>query len=47
MKSILEGSSYKVEEPTISVSSKIFKDDENDSMDFSFIKDRKIQNKTF
>lgn len=46
MKSLLEGTSYKVEESGIKVSSKIFKDD-NDSTDFSFIKDRKTQNKIF
>jgi 5'-3' exonuclease len=47
MKSILEGTSYKAEEGGISLSSKIFKDDEDDSTDFSFIKDRKSQNKVF
>lgn len=46
MKSLLEGTSYKVEESGIKVSSKIFKDDD-DSTDFSFIKDRKTQNKIF
>jgi hypothetical protein len=47
MKSLLEGTSYKAEESSISLSSKIFKDDEDDSTDFSFIKDRKSQNKIF
>ena len=47
MKSLLEGTSYKADEGGISVSSKIFKDDEDDSTDFSFIKDRKSQNKIF
>ena len=47
MKSLLEGTSYKAEESGINVSSKIFKDDDNDSTDFSFIKDRKTQNKIF
>lgn len=46
MKSLLEGTSYKTEESGINVSSKIFKDDD-DSTDFSFIKDRKTQNKIF
>jgi 5'-3' exonuclease len=47
MKSFLEGTSYKAEENGISLSSKIFKDDKDDSTDFSFIKDRKSQNKIF
>jgi 5'-3' exonuclease len=47
MKSLLEGSPYKAEETTIGISSKIFKDDESDSTDFSFIKDHKTQNKIF
>lgn len=47
MKSLLEGTAYKAEESGINVSSKIFKDDDNDSTDFSFIKDRKTQNKIF
>lgn len=46
MKSLLEGTSYKAEESGINVSSKIFKDDD-DTNDFSFIKDRKTQNKIF
>jgi 5'-3' exonuclease len=46
MKTLLEGTSYKTEENGINVSSKIFKDDD-DSTDFSFIKDRKTQNKIF
>lgn len=47
MKLLLEGTSYKAEESGINVSSKIFKEDEDDSTDFSFIKDRKSQNKIF
>lgn len=46
MKSILENSSYKTEDTSIAVSSKIFKDDEEDS-DFSFITDRKQKGKIF
>lgn len=46
MKSILENSSYKTEDTSIAVSSKIFKDDEDDS-DFSFITDRKQKGKIF
>lgn len=47
MKSLLEGTSYKVKENSIKVSSKIFNDDSDDASDFSFIKDRKTQNKMF
>jgi hypothetical protein len=47
MKSLLEGSSYKAKENSIKVSSKIFNEDSDDTSDFSFIKDRKIQNKMF
>jgi 5'-3' exonuclease len=46
MKSILENSPYKTEDTSIAVSSKIFKDDEDDS-DFSFISDRKQKGKIF
>ena len=45
MKSILEGTSYGTDE-SIAVSSKIFKDDEDEG-DFSFIKDRKTKGKIF
>jgi 5'-3' exonuclease len=47
MKSLLEGTSYKAEEANISFASKIFSDDNNDSTDFSFIKDTKQKNKIF
>lgn len=47
MKSLLEGSTYKVKENGIKVSSKIFNDENDDISDFSFIKDRKTQNKIF
>lgn len=47
MKALLEGSTYKVKENIIKVSSKIFSDDSDDASDFSFIKDRKSQNKMF
>ena len=46
MKSILENSSYKVEDNSISISSKIFSGDE-DTSDFSFITDRKQKGKIF
>ena len=46
MKSILENSPYKTEDTSIAVSSKIFKDNEDDS-DFSFISDRKQKGKIF
>jgi len=46
MKSILENSPHKTEDTSIAVSSKIFKDDEDDS-DFSFISDRKQKGKIF
>jgi len=46
MKSILENSSYKIEDTSIAVSSKIFKDEDGDS-DFSFITDRKQKGKIF
>jgi 5'-3' exonuclease len=46
MKAILENSPYKTEDTSIAVSSKIFKDDEDDS-DFSFISDRKQKGKIF
>lgn len=41
MKSLLEGSSYNTKNDIISISPKIFKDSDDDSTDFSFIKDRK------
>jgi len=48
MKTLLENTSYKTDESSISISSKIFSNDSNDSSsDFSFIKDRKTQNKIF
>lgn len=47
MKSLLEGTSYIAKEDGISISSKIFNDDTDDTDDFSFIKDRKQQNKVF
>jgi len=46
MKSILENSSYKVEDNSISISSKIFSGDK-DTSDFSFITDRKQKGKIF
>ncbi len=46
MKSMLEGTSYNADEG-IQVSSKIFKDSDNDGSDFSFIKDRKTTKKIF
>jgi hypothetical protein len=46
MKAILENTSYKAEDTSIAVSSKIFKDDEEDG-DFSFITDRKQKGKIF
>jgi len=46
MKSLLENSSYGSDE-SIAVSSKIFKDDDGDDDDFSFIKDKKSQKKIF
>jgi 5'-3' exonuclease len=47
MKSLLEGSTYKVKETSIKVSSKIFSEETDDISNFSFIKDRKTQNKIF
>ena len=46
MKSLLENTSYGSDE-SIAVSSKIFKDDDGDDDDFSFIKDKKSQKKIF
>jgi len=46
MKSLLENTSYSSDE-SIAVSSKIFKDDDGDDDDFSFIKDKKSQKKIF
>jgi 5'-3' exonuclease len=45
-KSLLEGTSYKIKESGISISSKIFKDSD-DSSDFSFITDRKSNKPIF
>lgn len=48
MKTLLENTSYKTDESSILISSKIFSNDSGDSSgDFSFIKDRKTQNKIF
>jgi 5'-3' exonuclease len=47
VKSLLGNSSYKASDDGISLSSKIFNNDDDESTDFSFIKDRKIQNKIF
>lgn len=47
MKSILEGTSYDVKDNSITVSSKIFKDEDENCTDFSFIKDRNKKNKIF
>ena len=46
MKSLLENTSYGGDD-SISISSKIFKDDDGDDDDFSFIKDKKSQKKIF
>ena len=46
MKSLLEGTSY-LDDDSITISSKIFKDDDKDDSDFSFIKDRKTKGKIF
>jgi len=46
MKSLLENTSYGGND-SIAVSSKIFKDDDDDGDDFSFIKDKKSQKKIF
>jgi hypothetical protein len=46
MKSLLENTSYGGDE-SIAISSKIFKDDDGDDDDFSFIKNKKSQKKIF
>jgi 5'-3' exonuclease len=47
MKLLLENSSYKIKENLKGIPSKIFKNNEDDSTDFSFIKDRNSTTKIF